>query len=154
MINPEQQTADEAAQALENARIDALVGDWLSLPVVAERLGTTANSVRNALSDRRIVGMRRGERAVFTIPETFLVPAHMSNPANVTPVRYTATGDEKIIIMPSLKGTIILLGDLGLNDTEIIAWLFTAESSLGETPIAALRAGRKSAVRRAAQGLG
>ena len=112
------------------------------------------SSVRNALSDRRIVGMRRGERNVFAIPAAFLVPSHLSNPADVKKVRLTADGVEKIIIMPALKGTVILLGDLGLTDEEIVAWLFTEDAMLGETPMEALRTGRKSAVRRAGQALG
>ena len=142
------------AHDLETARIDALVGEWLSLPVVAEKLGTAVTSIRNALGDRRIVGMRRGERNVFAIPAAFLVPSHLSNPADVKTPRLTPEGAEKIIILPSLKGTVILLGDQGLSDDEIIAWLFSEDEMLGETPMAALLAGRKSAVRRAAQSLG
>jgi Rv2175c C-terminal domain of unknown function len=157
VTTPEDQIASDAAQAadaLETARIDTLVGAWLSLPIVAERLGTVVSSVRNALGDRRIVGMRRGERKVFAIPEAFLIPAHMSNPADVKEPVHTESGEDKIIILPSLKGTIILLGDLGLSDREIVDWLFSVEDVLGETPMAALLTGRKSAVRRAAQSLG
>lgn len=158
MNTTEQNPLDPAdaptAHDLETARIDALVGEWLSLPVVAEKLGTSISSVRNALSERRIVGMRRGERKVFAIPAAFLVPSHLSNPADVKQVRLTADGSEKVIILPSLKGTVILLGDLGLTDEEIVSWLFSDDAMLGETPMAALRAGRKSAVRRAGQALG
>ena len=154
MTTPEQQPQPDSAQSLQTARIDALVGDWVNLPGVADRLGTKVTSVRSALSDRRIVGMKRGERNIFSIPEQFLVPAHLSNPADRKPVEIPEGESEQVIILPALKGTIIQLADVGYSDPEIIEWLFTVEESLGETPMSALRGGRKSAVRRAAQGLG
>ena len=149
MTNPEHQPQPDSATDPQTARIDALVGDWVNLPGVADRLGTKVTSVRSALTDRRIVGMKRGERNIFSIPEQFLVPAHLSNPADRKPVEVPEGESEQVIILPALKGTIIQLADV-----EIIEWLFTVEESLGETPMAALRGGRKSAVRRAAQGLG
>ena len=153
MNNPEQQPQPDSNDP-QTARIDALVGDWVNLPGVADRLGTKVTSVRSALSDRRIVGMKRGERNIFSVPEQFLVPAHLSNPADRKQVQVPEGESEQVIILPALKGTIIQLADLGYTDPEIIEWLFTVEESLGETPMAALRAGRKSAVRRVAQGLG
>jgi hypothetical protein len=137
--------------APDTAHIEALVDEWLSVPVVAERLGTAVTSVRSALSDRRIVGMKRGDRRIFSVPASFLVPKHLSNPANVKPVTVPEGGQEQIIILPALQGTIIMLSDSGLTDPEIIEWLFTEDAMLAQTPIAALLAGRKSAVRRAAQ---
>ncbi|SDD02713.1 hypothetical protein SAMN05216410_2663 [Sanguibacter gelidistatuariae] len=154
MTNPEQQPQPDPAEALQTARIDALVGDWVNVPGVAERLGTKVTSIRSALSDRRIVGMKRGERNIFSVPEQFLIPAHLSNPADRKPVQVPEGETEQIIILPALKGTIIQLGDVGYSDPEIIEWLFTVEGALGQTPMEALRTGRKSAVRRAAQGLG
>lgn len=154
MTTPQQQPQPDVADSLQTARIDALVGDWVNVPAVADRLGTKVTSVRSALSDRRIVGMKRGERNIFSVPEQFLVPVHLSNPADRKPVQVPEGESEQIIILPALKGTIIQLADVGYADPEIIEWLFTVEEALGETPMAALRAGRKSAVRRAAQGLG
>jgi hypothetical protein len=46
-----------------------------------------------------------------------------------------------------------VLGDAGFHDDEIVHWLITEEDSLGVRPIDALRAGRKSEVRRVAQSL-
>ncbi|MEP7764164.1 Rv2175c family DNA-binding protein [Sanguibacter sp. 25GB23B1] len=135
----------------DTSHIEALVGEWLSVPAVAELLGTAVTSVRSALSDRRIVGMKRGERRIFSVPASFLVPKHLSNPANVKPVTVPEGTAEQIIILPSLQGTIIMLSDSGLTDAEILEWLFSEEAMLGQTPVAALLAGRKSAVRRAAQ---
>ena len=54
----------------------------------------------------------------------------------------------------SLRGTIFVLHDAGFTDDEAIDWLLTPEDSIGIPPIEALRAGRKSEVRRVAQALG
>jgi hypothetical protein len=50
----------------------------------------------------------------------------------------------------SLRGTVIVLHDAGFSDDEAIDWLLTPEDSIGLAPIEALRAGRKSEVRRVA----
>ena len=54
----------------------------------------------------------------------------------------------------SLRGTLFVLHDAGFTDDEAIDWLLTSEESIGIAPIEALRAGRKSEVRRVAQALG
>ena len=46
-----------------------------------------------------------------------------------------------------------MLQDAGFSDDEAIDWLFTPEDSIGVAPLEALRAGRKSEVRRVAQTL-
>ena len=46
-----------------------------------------------------------------------------------------------------------MLSDAGFSDAEALEWLLDEEESLGTTPIAALRAGRKAEVRRVAQAL-
>ena len=55
--------------------------------------------------------------------------------------------------LPELHGTAIVLADAGFSDAEALDWMLGEEDSLGTTPIAALRAGRKSEVRRVAQAL-
>jgi hypothetical protein len=55
--------------------------------------------------------------------------------------------------LASLRGTIIVLQDAGFSDDEAIDWLLSEEDSIGAAPIDALRAGRKSEVRRVAQTL-
>ena len=55
--------------------------------------------------------------------------------------------------VPELHGTAIVLADAGFSDAEALDWLLDEEDSLGATPIAALRAGRKAEVRRVAQAL-
>ena len=118
--------------------LDALVPSWLTLPDLAERIGSDISRVRGLVRDRAVVGIKRGERTTFQVPEAFL----------------TATRDGGEAVIPTLRGTVILLGDQGLSDAEILEWLFTVDDELAATPVEALRAGRRAAVRRVAQALG
>ncbi|MEK8228794.1 hypothetical protein NKG05_26600 [Oerskovia sp. M15] len=59
--------------------------EWLTLPQLAEVLGTTVTQARSIVQDRRVVGVKRGERTSFQIPAAFVVPAHLANPSNVGP---------------------------------------------------------------------
>ncbi|QAY62909.1 DNA-binding protein [Xylanimonas allomyrinae] len=118
--------------------LDALVPRWLTLPDLAERLGVEFPRVRALLRDRAVVGVKRGERTTFQVPEAFLMPAE--------------DGGEEVI--PTLRGTVLVLGDQGFADDEILEWLFTTEPSLGVAPVEALRAGRRAEVRRVAQAVG
>ena len=65
------------------------------------------------------------------------------------PAEFVA-GDEPL---SSLRGTLLALHDAGFSSDEAVAWLLNENDELGERPIAALNAGRKSAVRRATQAL-
>ena len=103
---------------------------WLTVPDVAERLDLTPSRVRRLIEDRHLLAQRR--EGVLRIPEVFL-------------------GEDGP--MPELRGTAILLGDIGFDDDEAVAWLLDPEDSLGAAPIDALRAGRKAEVRRVAQAL-
>jgi len=142
-------SSPSADASVSTSDLDALVPQWLSVPEVAERLGTAASNVRGAFASRRIVGTRPGGHHGFRVPAAFLVPAHLANAADPGPA--PAPGEEKEVILPSLQGTIVQLGDAGFSDDEIIRWLFTPDDGLGATPLEALRRGHKSAVRRAAQ---
>ncbi|WP_435300233.1 Rv2175c family DNA-binding protein [Timonella sp. A28] len=130
-------------------RLETLVDEWLTQPEFAERLGTEVKSVRSALADQRILGVKRGQPKVLCVPAAFLIPAHLANPADAQ----KDDGSGKLIILPSLRGTIIQLKDMQLSDAEVLHWLFSVEESLGERPLDALLVGNRSAVRRAAQHL-
>lgn len=112
--------------------LDALVSEWLTLPDVAERLALEVGKVRRLLQDRCLVATRRGERHVLSVPAALLVDG--------TP-------------LPELRGTLTVLADSGYADDEALRWLFTPDDSLPGTPVDALRAGRKTEVRRRAQAL-
>lgn len=129
--------------------LDALVGDWLTLPDLADALGIPFTRVRGLVAERRVVGVRRGERSTYQVPTRFLVPVHLADPANAT----TPDPDGGLAVLLSLQGTLVVLGDAGFDDRETIEWLFTVSDELGEAPIEALRSGRKSKVRQVAQAL-
>ena len=139
-----------------NDTLDNLVGEWMTLPDVAEALGLEIGKVRRLVSDRHLVGVRRGERHTFQVPAAFLVPADGtgqgagSGAAGAGPA-ITRTGPAEVLA--SLRGTILVLADAGYSDDDILRWLFQADSSLGIAPIQALRSGRKTEVRRVAQAL-
>ena len=104
--------------------------EWLSLPELVEVLGEPLGRVRRMLDEFQILGSRR--EGAIKVPALFLLDGHP---------------------IPSLRGTIFVLHDAGFTDDEAIEWLLSDEDSIGMPPIEALRAGRKSEVRRVAQGL-
>ncbi len=110
---------------------DAIVGDWLSVPEVAGRLGLPASRVKQMLRDRKLVAVQRpsGE---FAIPAGFL------------------DGNQ---VIQGLGGTLTLLFDCGFTETEALSWLFTADDSLPGTPVQALTEHRRTEVNRRAQAL-
>lgn len=127
---------------------DDLVDAWLTVPDVAEELGTDAGKVRRLLKERRLVGVRRGDPRVLSIPAAFLVPVDAANP----------TADEhgepaRATVLASLQGTLTVLADSHYSDEEAVVWLFTPDESLPGRPVDALRAGHKTEVRRRAQAL-
>jgi hypothetical protein len=97
-----------------------------------EVLGEPLGRVRRLLDEFQLIGSRRDGGAV-KVPAVFLMDGHP---------------------IPSLRGTVFVLHDAGFTDDEAIDWLLTSEDSIGIPPIEALRAGRKSEVRRVAQALG
>ena len=119
--------------------LDALVGEWLPLPDVADRLGLDVGKVRRLLQDGHLVAVRRGERNVLSVPADLLVEAGQDGGPSVP--------------LPELRGTLSVLGDSGYDARAAVRWLFTADPSLPGTPVEALRAGRKTEVRRRAQAL-
>lgn len=111
--------------------MSASAAEWLTVPELVERLGIPQGKVRRLLEDRVLLATRID--GVLKVPADFLVddqPLH------------------------ELRGTVLVLADAGYSDDETVNWLLSEEDSLGTTPIAALRAGRKTEVRRVAQALG
>lgn len=143
----------------DKTALDSLVGEWLTVPDAADRLGLDPGKVRRLVYEGRLASVRRGSPAVVCIPAAFLVPAHLENPANSTvrepqaPTREDGSRAPESAVLASLLGTFTLLRDAGFDDVEAIEWLFTQDTTLSETPIEALRSGRKTAVRRIAQTL-
>lgn len=108
-----------------------VIPEWLPVPDVVERTGASLQQVKRWLQDRELIGRRRGENNALMVPVTFL----------------TQDGP-----LPSLRGTISVLADGGLDDDEIIDWLHAPDDTLvGGSAMASLHAGAKTEVRRRAQ---
>lgn len=103
---------------------------WVTVPDVSERYGIKLSQVHRLIEERALLASRID--GVVKIPELFL-------------------GEDEP--MRELRGTILLLLDSGFSEEEAMTWLLSEEDSLGTSPILALRAGRKSEVRRVAQAL-
>ncbi|HEX5511899.1 MAG TPA: Rv2175c family DNA-binding protein [Actinomycetales bacterium] len=111
--------------------LEALVSQWLPLPDVAELLGTDISRVRRMIDDRLILAVRRGEPRVLSVPRELVDPEPI----------------------PEVPGTVSVLQDGGYSLAEALRWLLTDDPTLPGTPLANLRAGRKTEVRRRAQAL-
>jgi len=112
--------------------LEQLVSEWLTLPDVAELMGLEVGKVRRLLQDRYLIGVRRGERNVLSVPAALIQHAQP---------------------LLELHGTLIVLSDAGFDNAAALEWLFTPDDSLPGTPVDALRAGSKTEVRRRAQSL-
>jgi Rv2175c C-terminal domain of unknown function len=112
--------------------VDALVGSWLTVPDLAEALGTDVVHVRQMLKDRGLVCVRRGERGVISVPADFVQDG---------------------VVVKKLPGLLTLLADAGYDENESIRWIFTPDDSLPGTPMQALTENRHTEVRRRAQSL-
>lgn len=110
--------------------LENLVGDWLTLPDVAEALDLPITKVHGLINERSLVSVRVTDRGIRSVPAEFISDGH---------------------VLESLKGTAVVLGDSGFSDEEIIRWLFTEDESLPGRPIDALKEGRKTEIRRRAQ---
>ena len=114
-----------------NPVADSLVGEWLSLPEVAARLGLPISRVKQLLRDRKLLAVRRPD-GTQAVPAAFLDGGH---------------------VVKGLHGTLMLLCDCGFDDAEALRWLFTDDDSLPGTPINAICQHRRTEVNRRAQAL-
>lgn len=132
---------------MTTTRLEELVDGWLTVPDIVERLGLPVGKVRRLIEERRLVGVRRGDPPVFCVPERFIVPGHLVNPAQPR----QASDEPAWAILAALHGTFTVLADSGFDDGAALEWLFTPSDALAGTPMDALLAGRKSEVRKLAQ---
>ncbi|MBW1604726.1 DNA-binding protein [Streptomyces sp. JJ66] len=115
-----------------DAKTDALVPAWLTLPDVAEELDVEVTRVRQLVKEGQLLAVRRGENRVLMVPAEFI-------------------GEGRIV--KGLSGTLTLLRDDGFSDEEMLEWLFTPDDTLPGTPTQALRENRGTEVKRRAQAL-
>jgi uncharacterized protein len=114
-----------------DAVADALVGEWLSLPDVADQLGIPTGRVRQLLRDRKLLAVQRPD-GTMCVPAAFLDSGQ---------------------IVKGLHGTLTLLFDCGFDEPGALRWLFTDDESLPGTPIKAMTEHRRTEVNRRAQAL-
>lgn len=114
------------------AQTFALVGDWVTIPEIAQALDLKVTRVHNLISDGTLIALRDPETNVRKVPALFMNGAR---------------------VLESLKGTLAVLKDSGFSDEEAIVWLYTSDESLPGRPIDALIDGRKTEIRRRAQAL-
>nr|WP_206322686.1 Rv2175c family DNA-binding protein [Streptomyces sp. HNM0575] len=115
-----------------DAKTDALVPAWLTLPDVAGKLDIPVTRARQLVKEGQLIAVRRGEERTLQVPADFI-------------------GSGRIV--KGLVGTITLLKDDGFSDEEMLEWLFTEDESLPGTPAQALRENRGTEVKRRAQAL-
>ncbi|WP_067811425.1 Rv2175c family DNA-binding protein [Actinomadura kijaniata] len=109
---------------------DTLVGEWLTLPEATERLGIKINRLKQLISERKLLAVRRD--GVLVVPAAFIHDGQ---------------------VIKGLSGTLTLLSDAGYGEVETLRWLFTADDTLPGTPVQALSENRGTEVRRRAQAL-
>jgi len=110
---------------------DAQVGEWLTLPDVADQLGIPIGRVKQLLRDRKLLAVKRPE-GTQAVPAAFL------------------DGNQ---VVKGLCGTLTLLFDCGFDEPDALRWLFTADETLPGTPIEAIARHRSTEVNRRAQAL-
>jgi hypothetical protein len=114
------------------ASLDDLVPAWLTLPELADRVGTDVSRARQLVRDRQVLAVRRGANNVLMVPEPFVQDGR---------------------VLKGLPGTLTLLQDARYGDDEAVRWLFT-DDDLPGSPVDALVANRGTEVKRRAQALG
>ena len=122
---------DSNPDAIADGDLEQLVGEWLTVPDIGERMGLRLSDVRQLIEDRQVLGLRIGPRNVMSVPSRFFSDAGP---------------------LPELPGTFTVLGDGRMSDAQILRWLFTPDDTLPVqgAPIDALLAGFKTEVRRRA----
>ncbi|MER6912965.1 Rv2175c family DNA-binding protein [Streptomyces sp. NPDC000594] len=115
-----------------DAKTDALVPAWLTLPDIAEQFDVEVTRVRQLVKEGQLIAVRRGENRALHVPAAFI------------------SGDK---VVKGLSGTLTLLRDDGFTDEEMLEWLFTPDPTLPGTPVQALGENRGTEVKRRAQAL-
>ena len=111
---------------------EALVPAWLTLPEAADLLGVGVNRVRQMVTDRQLLAVRRGENNALMVPADFVQDGR---------------------VLKGLQGTLTLLKDARFGDDEALRWLYT-DDDLPGSPVQALVENRGTEVKRRAQALG
>ena len=87
-----------------DAKIDALVPAWLTLPDIAEMLDVEVTRVRQLVKEGQLIAVRRGENRALQVPAAFI------------------DGDEG---RQGPRRHLDAPADDGFTDEEMLEWLFT-----------------------------
>ena len=123
----------EPRSAADQAHADAfeaLVPAWLTVPEAADLLGVGVNRVRQLVTDRQLLAVRR--EGVLMVPADFVQDGR---------------------VLKGLPGVLTLLADARYGDDEALRWLYTDDDIPG-SPVQALVENRGTEVKRRAQALG
>ena len=123
----------EPRSAADQAHADAfeaLVPAWLTVPEAADLLGVGVNRVRQLVTDRQLLAVRRD--GVLMVPADFVQDGR---------------------VLKGLPGVLTLLADARYSDDEALRWLYTDDDIPG-SPVQALVENRGTEVKRRAQALG
>ncbi|HVF20633.1 MAG TPA: Rv2175c family DNA-binding protein [Mycobacteriales bacterium] len=110
-----------------------LVGEWSTVPDVAELLGIEVTRVRQLVRDGHVLATKAPGDGPLSIPTAFVAGGQ---------------------VVKGLPGVITLLRDVRYDDLEAIRWLYTPDDSLPGTPVQALVENRGTEVKRRAQAQG
>jgi excisionase family DNA binding protein len=111
---------------------ELLVNGWLTLPEAAELLGVSPSRIRQLVTDRQLLAVRRGENNALMVPADFVQDGR---------------------VLKGLPGVLTLLKDARYADDEALRWLYT-DDDLPGSPVQALIENRGTEVKRRAQALG
>jgi hypothetical protein len=123
----------ESRSAADQAHADAfeaLVPAWLTVPEAADLLDVGVNRVRQLVTDRQLLAVRRD--GVLMVPADFVQDGR---------------------VLKGLPGVLTLLADARYGDDEALRWLYTDDDIPG-SPVQALVENRGTEVKRRAQALG
>lgn len=119
-----------AADQVHADAFEALVPAWLTVPEAADLLGVGVNRVRQLVTDRQLLAVRRD--GVLMVPADFVQDGR---------------------VLKGLPGVLTLLADARYGDDEALRWLYTDDDIPG-SPVQALVENRGTEVKRRAQALG
>ena len=122
----------EPRSAADQAHADAfeaLVPAWLTVPEAADLLGVGVNRVRQLVTDRQLLAVRRD--GVLMVPADFVQDGR---------------------VLKGLPGVLTLLADARYGDDEALRWLYTDDDIPG-SPVQALVENRGTEVKRRAQAM-
>jgi excisionase family DNA binding protein len=119
-----------AADQAHADAFEALVPAWLTVPEAADLLGVGVNRVRQLVTDRQLLAVRRD--GVLMVPADFVQDGR---------------------VLKGLPGVLTMLADARYGHDEALRWLYTDDDIPG-SPVQALVENRGTEVKRRAQALG